>query len=57
MTKVDVVIKDDLFDKIGLKVEKCSAYTEESDSCVRICGELLYVCLECWFHHTGIMVY
>ena len=42
MTKVDVVIKDDLFDKIGLKVEKCYAYTEESDSCVRICGELLY---------------
>lgn len=42
MTKVDVVIKDDLFDKIGLKVEKCSAYTEELDSCVRICGELLY---------------
>lgn len=42
MTKVDVVIKDNLFDRVGVKVEKCSAYTEESDSCVRICGELLY---------------
>lgn len=46
MTKVDVVIKDDLFDRVGVKVEKCSAYTEESDSCVRICGDV--VCARDW---------
>lgn len=46
MTKFDVVVKGDLFEKIGLKVEKCSAYTEDSDSCVRICGEV--VCLGEW---------
>ena len=43
MTKFDVVVKGDLFEKIGLKVENCSAYTEDSDSCMRICGEV--VCL------------
>lgn len=41
MKKVDVIIKDDLFDKIGLKVKKCSAYTEEHDSYVRIHGDIL----------------
>lgn len=41
MTKIDVVIKDDLFDTIGLKVKKCSAYTEESDNCIRVHGDVL----------------
>ena len=36
--KIEVVIKDELFKKIGLVVDKCSASTEDSDSCVRIFG-------------------
>lgn len=41
MTKIDVIVSDDLFEKVGLKVKKCSAYTEDPDSCVRICGEVV----------------
>lgn len=36
MEKIKVIIKYDLFKAIGLTVEKCSAYTEDSDSYVRI---------------------
>lgn len=39
--KIEVVIKDDLFSTIGLKVTKCLAITEESDSCVRINGDII----------------
>lgn len=41
MEKIKVIIKDDLFKAIGLTVEKCSAYTEDSDSYVRINGEIV----------------
>lgn len=41
MAKINEVVKDDLFGMVGVKVEKCSAYTEDSNSYVRICGELL----------------
>jgi hypothetical protein len=46
MEKIKVIIKYDLFKAIGLTVEKCSAYTEDSDSYVRINGEI--VCNEKW---------
>lgn len=46
MKKIKVIIKYDLFKAIGLTVEKCSAYTEDSDSYVRINGEI--VCNEKW---------
>ena len=46
MEKIKVIIKYDLFKAIGLTVEKCSAYTEDSDSYVRINGAI--VCNEKW---------
>lgn len=41
MEKIKVIIKYDLFKAIGLTVEKCSAYTEDSDSYVRINGAIV----------------
>lgn len=41
MEKINVVIKDELFKKIGLVVEKCSAYTDGADNYVRINGTII----------------
>ena len=38
MKKIETMIKKDLFNTLGLKVEHCSAYTEDSDSYIRING-------------------
>lgn len=41
MEKINVVIKEELFEKIGLVVEKCSAYTDDADNYVRINGAII----------------
>ena len=41
MEKINVVIKEELFEKIGLAVEKCSAYTDDADNYVRINGAII----------------
>lgn len=38
MEKIKVIVKDELFKKVGLSVEKCSAYTEDTDRYVRVNG-------------------
>lgn len=41
MQKIETVIKEDLFEALGLSIGKCSAFTEDSDSYVRINGDIL----------------
>lgn len=41
MEKINAVIKDELFERVGLVVERCFAYTDDTDSYVRINGTII----------------
>lgn len=41
MEKINAVIKDELFERVGLVVERCFAYTDDTDAYVRINGTII----------------